>query len=680
MAKQSSVNLDITNNADGFDISGGTTVRKLGITGGDVTIAGSGSAVVTFPTTSTTIAGLGITQSFSALQTFTAGISAAGGVTFAGTLQGTTANFTGLVSSAGGFSGAGTNLTNVAKLNTSNTFSAGSYLTVNSVGMFAGRTQVTGNSIIFTEGYDDGTTTLLGQPGSGAANTVSLPQTTGIVALTNSTVASFNGLTGAVTGVTVGGTNVFTALNTFNAGISTAGATFSGDIAVNGGDITTTSTTATLFNANATSLDILNTQSSGFTLNIGRASSFSGTKTINIGGNVGAGAISEIAIGSASSASRVSILGGVTLGGVPGAVVRVYSSSLDVSAISTFSNTVAMSSTSSHTGLASFAGGISAAGITVSGSIVSGGTTGILLQPGSGVLRVIGGISASEGFTFGNISGTTWMVFVPKTSCNSGGLWIRDGNLQIAGSVLTSGAGSFSYSPCGEQFVVTGYSTFQNSYNYQSGRSPLRLNGAPTQSVPIFAAYKQTSDGAQLTNTFTTTNMVAGIDQNGALFSSVGISAAGGVTFAGTLKGVTASFTGLLSASSGISASGAIFTGDVQASSLFVDNISSVSGQVNVDNRSNGRVAIGDYAANGNNTSIFVRDGFSILDITNPYGDIRIGDVNALDSGYYITYSSINTILDGGGNDMSNFSSIFANNAIYENNRRVTTNARSWFL
>ena len=113
MAKQSSVNLDITNNADGFDISGGTTVRKLGITGGDVTIAGSGSATVTFPTTSTTIAGLGITQSFSALQSFSAGISAAGGVTFAGTLQGTTANFTGLLSSTVGFSGPGTNISGI---------------------------------------------------------------------------------------------------------------------------------------------------------------------------------------------------------------------------------------------------------------------------------------------------------------------------------------------------------------------------------------------------------------------------------------------------------------------------------------------------------------------------------------------------------------------------------------
>ena len=128
------------------------------------------------------------------------------------------------------------------------------------------------------------------------------------------------------------------------------------------------------------------------------------------------------------------------------------------------------------------------------------------------------------------------MVFIPQTSCSSGGLWIRDGNLQVGGSALAAGNGNFAYSPCGEQFIVYGYSTFNNSYNYQAGRAVLRLNGAPTQSVPILAAYKQTSDGTQLTNTFTTTNMVAGIDQNGALFSSVGISAAGGITFANNVQ------------------------------------------------------------------------------------------------------------------------------------------------
>ena len=76
MAKQNSVNLDITNNADGFSISGGTIGRTFGNSGGDVTLVGSGAATITFPTTSTTIAGLGIAQTFTALQTFNAGISA----------------------------------------------------------------------------------------------------------------------------------------------------------------------------------------------------------------------------------------------------------------------------------------------------------------------------------------------------------------------------------------------------------------------------------------------------------------------------------------------------------------------------------------------------------------------------------------------------------------------------
>ena len=86
MAKQNSVNLDITNNADGFSIAGGSTSRTLGVSGADITLVGSGTATLTFPTTSTTIAGLGITQTFTALQTFNAGMSASsiyssGGIT-----------------------------------------------------------------------------------------------------------------------------------------------------------------------------------------------------------------------------------------------------------------------------------------------------------------------------------------------------------------------------------------------------------------------------------------------------------------------------------------------------------------------------------------------------------------------------------------------------------------------
>lgn len=91
MAKQNSVNLDITNNADGFSIAGGSTSRTLGVSGADITLVGSGTATLTFPTTSTTIAGLGITQTFTALQTFNAGISAPNIVTsvngFVGAVQ-----------------------------------------------------------------------------------------------------------------------------------------------------------------------------------------------------------------------------------------------------------------------------------------------------------------------------------------------------------------------------------------------------------------------------------------------------------------------------------------------------------------------------------------------------------------------------------------------------------------
>jgi hypothetical protein len=69
--------------------------------------------VISFNGLTGTVTGVttGTANTFVALQSFTSGISASGGVTLAGTLQGTTANFTNLVSSTVGFSGAATNLT-----------------------------------------------------------------------------------------------------------------------------------------------------------------------------------------------------------------------------------------------------------------------------------------------------------------------------------------------------------------------------------------------------------------------------------------------------------------------------------------------------------------------------------------------------------------------------------------
>ena len=172
------VGVGLTAPTEKFQVTGNAFVSGLVTAVSGVSAAGGVTLAGTFS---------GTTGSFSRLLTASAGISAAGGVTLAGTLQGTTAAFTGLVSSTVGFSGSGTNLKNI--------------------------------------------------------------------------VTTFNGLSGAVTGASLGA-NTFTALNTFNAGISASaltvagGATFAGDIAVNGGDITTTSAYATLYNTNCSQVSI----------------------------------------------------------------------------------------------------------------------------------------------------------------------------------------------------------------------------------------------------------------------------------------------------------------------------------------------------------------------------------------------------------------------------------------
>lgn len=103
------------------------------------------------------------------------------------------------------------------------------------------------------------------------------------IALGTQTTGNYvNDITGG-TGVTVTGTAgegwsptvaIGQAVGTSDS-VSFSGGTFSGDVAVNGGDLTTTATTATLFNANATTLSI---GSAGTAIGIGSAS---GNTTVN---------------------------------------------------------------------------------------------------------------------------------------------------------------------------------------------------------------------------------------------------------------------------------------------------------------------------------------------------------------------------------------------------------------
>ena len=67
--KQTTVNIDLYQQSDGFVVSGGTTARHLIVSGTNLTLAGTGTAVVTTPTSSTNLAGINIVQTFTTQQT-----------------------------------------------------------------------------------------------------------------------------------------------------------------------------------------------------------------------------------------------------------------------------------------------------------------------------------------------------------------------------------------------------------------------------------------------------------------------------------------------------------------------------------------------------------------------------------------------------------------------------------
>ena len=84
----------------------------------------------------------------------------------------------------------------------------------------------------------------------GSATTLTIGATSGTATIRNGTVAVTNN-------ATVGGTLAVTGNTTLSGTLAVTGnQTNTGDLAVNGGDLTTTSTTATLFNTNATTLSI----------------------------------------------------------------------------------------------------------------------------------------------------------------------------------------------------------------------------------------------------------------------------------------------------------------------------------------------------------------------------------------------------------------------------------------
>jgi len=308
---------------------------------------------------------------------------------------------------------------------------------------------------------------------------------------------------------------------------------------------------------------------------------------------------------------------------------------------------------------------------------VGGFSTGLTM---TGVIDDLGNITGVGATFTGTFSGATGS-FSRLLTASAG--------ISAAGSTFSSTTNTLdiiaSTDGAGLRIAQAATGSLSRRGGIRLGRSG--TTGANTyleNSIGTFTIYNGVdTTGSKIVDfTATTTGFSGDVTATGLISAVKGISAAGGVTFSGNFSGATGSFSRLLTASGGINAAGAAFSSDVYANaSLYTDYIQhSTAGQLNIDNVSGGRVAIGDYDQNGNNTSIFLRDNNYTIDIINPYGEIRMGDINALSTGFYIYYYADEARLTGNSSNITDFASIFANDALYENNRRVTTNARSWFL
>jgi hypothetical protein len=180
---------------------------------------------------------------------------------------------------------------------------------------------------------------------------------------------------------TVGGTFGVTGATALSSTLAVTGdQTNTGDLAVNGGDITTTAVTATLFNANATSLAI---GGAATTLTLGATTGTttirSGTVAVTNNATVG-GTLGVTGVATLSSNATV----GGTLG-VTGATT--LSSTLGVTGAATLSSTLAVTGISTFTGAVTANGGVTAAGaVTVT---AGGSNTSVNLVPqGSGTVDV----------------------------------------------------------------------------------------------------------------------------------------------------------------------------------------------------------------------------------------------------------------------------------------------------
>jgi hypothetical protein len=217
--------------------------RTGAVQGVSAAVAGTGISV-SGATGAVTITNTGV-QSFNGNTGAVQGVSSWNGQTGA-------VSFVNYVASVNGATGA---ITNVARTNVSNTFTANQFIQGSDdfSPPFLTISTTSGCTLALTSNGIYDSPFIRAQTLSNSQSFIFSPTSPSSSVTLPDFSTTLAGLTGTQTFT---GTKTFSALTSFAAGISASGATFGGDIAVNGGDITTTATTATLYNTNATTVTI----------------------------------------------------------------------------------------------------------------------------------------------------------------------------------------------------------------------------------------------------------------------------------------------------------------------------------------------------------------------------------------------------------------------------------------
>jgi hypothetical protein len=166
---------------------------------------------------------------------------------------------------------------------------------------------------------------------------------------------------------------------------------------------------------------------------------------------------------------------------------------------------------------------------------------------------------------------------------------VRDGVLQVGGTVLSQGLGNLNYSQNTEHLYVYGYQIIENSAVYQGTRTGLTVKGGTAQNVPLFNVTRGGTSTLQ-------------VDQNGIVVAALGLSGSGGATFSGTFSGTTGAFSKQLTASAGVLTDSVVpLLGAGSAGTLYINANAGGGGGGSITN-------IGDWTTDSSGTYIIVDD------------------------------------------------------------------------